>query len=490
MLERTYSGFCNNVRYPTWGSTDTQFHLATPSDDYEKTRLPNPRAISNIVCRETSSIPNRRNMSELVIFFGQLLDHTFTETENGDSRWPIRIPKSDPVFKNGGIIEFFRTVTKGTGKKRSPVNKLSSFIDAASIYGSTDEDVIALRTKENGKMNLTSSDLLTIDSNGSFVSGDERANENPNLIALHTLFTREHNSVCEEVLRFFPNMTDERVFQLARKIVAAEFQAIVYYEFIPSVMGRRLPRYPGYKPRVNPGISNAFSTVGFRVGHTMINPFITAIDGKNKYTRVRLRHAFFSPTAFRKEGIDSLFRGMMRTRAAEVDARITPEVRDFLFGTDVTNVVQLDLAALNIQRGRDHGIPRYNRVRRRYGLPPVRSFAEITKNKDMQKRLRLAYGHVRRIDAWVGGISEDHVRGSSLGKLFFRIWKREFARLRNGDRFYFEQSWQFSVEQIRKLPTLKGLVGNRKALGNVFRNIIIRNTGISEDNLPENPWFV
>eukprot|EP00171_Calliarthron_tuberculosum_P009131 IDg9131t1 len=245
-LERTHSGFCNNLRKPEWGSTDTQFLITTPSVTYRNNQYPNPRHISNIVCRETKSIPNRRSMSELVIFFGQLLDHTITETENSDTKWPIPIPKSDPVFKNGGQIEFFRTVTTGKGRKRAAVNKLSAYIDAASIYGSAEEDSMALRTKEQGKMNLTAGDLLMMDGNGSFISGDERANENPNLIALHTLFTREHNKICDQVLRAFPQLSDEKVYQLARKIVAAEFQAIVYYEFIPTVMGRFLPRYHRY----------------------------------------------------------------------------------------------------------------------------------------------------------------------------------------------------------------------------------------------------
>lgn len=489
-LERTHSGFCNNLRKPEWGSTDTQFLVTTPTVDYKNKKLPNPREISNIVCKETKSIPNRRGMSELVIFFGQLLDHTFTETENGDTRWPIRIPDNDPVFKNGGLIEFFRTVTKGKGKRRSAVNKLSSYIDAASIYGSSDEDSMGLRTKEQGKMTLTSGDLLMMDGNGSFISGDERANENPNLIALHTLFTREHNSICDQVLRAFPKYSDEKVYQLARKIVAAEFQAIVYHEFLPAVMGRRLPRYRGYKPHVPAAISNAFSTVGFRVGHTMINPRITAITGSGKRKTRLLRHAFFSPKAFREHGMENLLRGVMATRAAEVDARITPEVRDFLFGTDTSKVVQLDLAALNIQRGRDQGIPRYNRVRRHYGLKPVRRFNQITRNRAVATKLRLVYGNVHRVDAWIGGIAEDHMAGASLGPLFYRIWKREFKRLRNGDRFYFENKWQFTRTEIRKIPALHAIVGSRKALGRVFSDIVVRNTGISKGKMPKNPWFV
>ncbi len=491
-LERTYRGFCNNLDNPKWGSTDTVFHITAPAIEYNTTdsKLPNPRVISNVVCKEMKSIPNRRSMSEMVIFFGQLLDHTFTETENGDTRWNIPIPASDPVFKNGGVIEFFRTVTNGTGSRRGAINKLSSYVDAASIYGSTEEDAMILRSKVDGKMNTSDGDLLIKDANGSFISGDERANENPNLIAMHTIFTREHNVVCEEVRKAFPKLDDERIYQLARKIVAAEFQAITFYEFVPAVLGGPLPKYRGYKRRTPASISNSFSTVGFRVGHTMINPFITALDDTGKRRQHRLRNAFFNTTMFEEMGMDSLFRGMMATKTAEVDAFVTPEVRDFLFGTDTSRVIQLDLVALNIQRGRDHGIPRYNKVREYYGLRPVRRWRGITRDKGMRRRLQLAYGSIENVDVWVGGIAEDHVKGGSLGPLFRRIWRREFRRLRDGDRFYFERTWQFTKEQIQKIPTLDDLVGNRRALGSVMKNIIKRNTGIAHDKLPKDVWYV
>lgn len=393
------------------------------------------------------------------------------------------------MFTNGGLIEFFRTVTAGTGKKRAAINKLSSYVDAASIYGSTDEDSLILRSKSQGKMNLTAGDLMMFDGNGSFISGDERANENPNLIAMHTIFTREHNLVCDEIIRVFPKLKDDRIYELARKIVTAEFQAITFFEFVPSVLGRKLPKYRGYKSRIPASISNTFSTVAFRVGHTMINPFITAIDGAGKPKRRRLRDVFFNTKAFREDGMDSLFRGMMKTKTAEVDGFVTPEVRDFLFGTDTSKVVQLDLVALNIQRGRDHGIPRYNEVRKAYGLKPVEDWSGITKNKDIQARMKLAYGSVDNVDAWVGGITEDHIRGGSLGPLFYRAWRREFKRLRDGDRFYFENNWQFTNEEIKKIPTLNGLIGSRKNIGKVMKIIIARNTGIAENSMPADVWF-
>ena len=125
----------------------------------------------------------------------------------------------------------------------------------------------------------------------------------------------------------------------------------------------------------------------------------------------------------------------------------------------------LDLAALNIQRGRDHGIADYNSLRAAYGLPKVTSFAQITSDATVQSELKATYGSVNNIDAWVGGLAEDHVKGGSMGALFTRIIADQFARLRDGDRFWYQNSF-----------TGKAL----DAIGHTtLAAVIARNTGIT-----------
>ncbi len=103
-------------------------------------------------------------------------------------------------------------------------------------------------------------------------------------------------------------------------------------------------------------------------------------------------------------------------------------------------------------------------------------------------RLEEAYGgDIDKVDPWVGGIAEDH-RVGSLGNLFGRIFLREFQRLRDGDRFYFENDNIFSAEEIAKLDVVNGLVGSKKLIGRVMQSVIQRNTGI--ENVPSNPFKV
>lgn len=527
---RTYSGFCNNFKRPKQGAAETKFIVLSPvpveqqqkggfilrflrrllfanirrrdrsrsrkrfQEYFARNSLINARVISNIVCNEDAPKPNNRGMSELVTFFGQFIDHDVTETHTEKSRpFQIPVPKDDPVFKEAQFIPFFRTLKKGRGDRRAPVNALSSYIDASSVYGVGETEVVKLRTMKDGLLKLPGN-LLPRKSGttASFEAGDRRANENPNLTALHLLWAREHNYIAREVSAAYPAKNDEEVFQLARHIVAAELQAVVYYSFIPALTGRLLPRYLGYRRNVRAKISNRFSTVAFRVGHTMLNRTVNAVDATGVATKIMLRDAFFRPDTFVKHGVDNLLRGMMSGHAAEVDAGITGEVRNFLIPSSRSRE-QLDLAALNIQRGRDHEVPFCNDLRSSLGLRRFKSIEELAAgNHNLLTKLKLVYkGDVEVMDPWVCGVAESHVPGSSLGALFDRIVRDEFARLRDGDRFYFEKHGYFKPDQVRKLASVQKLFRKSPAqLGNIFSDIIARNTDIPNHQINKNPFFV
>ncbi len=484
---RTQNGVCNNLRRPRQGAADQPFILLTrplrPLAD--GLAAPNPRRISNIVCDEATPIPNDRGMSELVTFFGQILDHTVTFIPtNENAPLPISIPPGDPVFRQSQRIPFFRTETR----RGAPLNELSSYIDAASVYAVGEDEAASLRENTGGRL-LLPGNFLPKDDNGQFLAGDLRVNENINLIAMHTIFAREHNTVAAEVAAAFPRFNDEQIYQLARHIVAAEFQAVVYHEFIPALTGRKLAPYTGYKRNIRAVISNEFSTAAFRVGHTLLNSTVNAISPTGETSKRMLRDAFFKPQAFLDDTLEGLLRGMMRGFASEVDNGITGEVRNFLID-EPNSEEQLDLPALNIQRGRDHGLPTCNRVRREFGLRPFTSFAQVTSNSNVARALSRAYnGNVDNMDTWVCGISEDHAPQSSLGPLFNTIVRSEFTRLRDGDRFYFETDGYFTPLQIRRVATIRKLVGPDNELGSIMKNIIARNSEIPIEEIG-NPFFV
>ena len=133
-----------------------------------------------------------------------------------------------------------------------------------------------------------------------------------------------------------------------------------------------------------------------------------------------------------------------------------------------------DLAALNIQRGRDHGLPDYNTVRERFGLARVVDFSEITSNPGVQQALATAYETVDDIDPWVGILAEDKATGAATGMTAAAIFKDQFQRLRTGDRFWY---------QVNLSPAMVAEIEST-----TLADIIRRNTEV--DSISDDVFFV
>src|SRR5262245_26526291 len=374
------------------------------------------------------------------------------------------------------------------GNPRTQTNELTSYLDGSVIYGSDETRAAALRTFAGGEL-LSSpgglppfntaglsnaNDAHIVADNQLFLAGDVRANENVELSAVHALWVREHNLIAQTIAKLTPSLDDETIYQWARQLVGAELQVITYHEFLPALLGSGALRpYRGYNPMANASIANEFSTAAFRVGHTLINDDVEFLDNDGNPVReeIELRDAFFNPATILEVGADPILKYLATDNAQEVDLKLVDGLRNFLFGPPGAG--GFDLAARNIQRGRDHGLADYNSTRRAYGLPPVSSFSQISSDPDLQQKLQGLYGSLDDIDLWVGGLAEDHVAGASVGRTFRRIIADQFERLRDGDRYWYERV--FSGQALADL--------NATRLSDVIR----RNSTIT--NLQDNVFF-
>jgi hypothetical protein len=453
-----------------------------------------------------------------------------------------------------GFIPFTRdAATPGTGttNARQQTNTVSSYIDGFSIYSGSSPRLEWLRdgpvdgTMSNNAATLmlpggylptrdargdpASAPTMVIDGrlqanpNKAMVAGDVRANENIALTATHTLFAREHN----RIVSMLPNVyTAEQKFQIARRVVIAEQQYITYHEFLPA-MGVNLPTYNGYNPNVNATLSNEFATVGYRA-HSQIHGEIEVETERARYSQaqldafaaqgikvepgeepdevtlaVPLNVAFFNPALVKQIGEGPIMEAMGKESQYKNDALIDNQLRSVLFqvpkpgNTGCIEPVDpacfsgvVDLGAIDIDRGRDHGMPSYNAMRQAYGLAPKANFAAVVgsvsetfprdpkltpgdeindpdsldftalsdingnaiplgsdaaqtsavnarRRTGLAARLRATYGTVNRLDAFVGMMAEPHVPGSEFGELQLAIWKKQFQALRDGDRFFY-----------------------------------------------------
>lgn len=468
---RSIDGSGNNVANTLWGSADTPLMRqgaadyrgdAGPYSAVDDRGRPNPRTISNRLFAQTTSIPNSRGMMSGVWQWGQFLDHDIDLTPSYAAESSVILSPNDPYGVT--MIPFSRSIhTTDTNGDRQQTNHITSYIDGSNVYGSDATRAAALREMTGGRLK-TSADgkLMPTDAmpglgsldndNGGFagtmfVAGDIRANEQFGLTAMHTLFVREHNRLADTLAANNvgdANWDDERIYQTARRIVGAQIQAITYNEFLPALLGEHAPSatlgsdYAGYNPNVDPAIANAFSTAMFRVGHTMLNEdLLLGGDGGTLVGSVSLSDAFFKPSQMMQqpELVEQVLMGLSMQSAQEIDTNLVDEVRNKLFTPNGT--VGMDLAALNIERGRDHGLPDYNTLREAYGLDAVSSFADISSDGEVQQALSELYGSVDNIDPWVGALSEDHIDGASVGELISVALIDQFVRIRDGDRFFY-----------------------------------------------------
>ncbi len=424
------------------------------------TGRPGAREISNVVMAQDADMPEPGGASDYLWAWGQFLDHDLSLTEashapdaeTANIAVPFGDPQFDPFMTGAAEISFSRVdAIEGTGSDspRQYENAITSFIDGSQIYGSSDVTMAMMRV-DGGKLRMVDDMLET--QGMSFMTGDVRAAENVALSSLHTLFTREHNYQVKLLEEADASLTDDQLFEGARARVEAVMQAITYNEFLPRLLGAdALSEYDGYDPSVNPGISVEFSTAVYRFGHSLLSGEIQRLneDGSEHATgNLALRDAFFNPSQLFASGIDPILRGLGQGQSQTLDAFVIEDVRSFLFGPPGAG--GLDLASLNIQRGRDLGLGSYNDIREGLGLSRAESFTDITSDADLAAKLQTAYGDIDLVDAWVGGLAEDPVNGGLLGETFSLVMVDQFTRLRDGDSFWSENR-EFSAQELDAL---------------------------------------
>ncbi len=489
---RQIDGYGNNVDNPEWGEAGTPlFRFAAPAyaDDASEpsgSTRPNARLISSIVAAQgEDSIPSGDSISDFVWQWGQFLDHDIDLTPTADpiEAFDIEVPVGDAYFdpdsSGSETIPLNRSQYLLLDGVREQINIITSYIDASNVYGSDDAHAMELRALDGtGRLKTSSGDLLPLSLDGDpnvpadtpfqFYAGDERANEQVGLTAMHTLFMREHNYWADRIRGNNAVLDGETIYQRARAMVAAEIQCITYKEFLPVLLGKdALASYRGYRPDVDVTIGNEFATAAYRVGHTMLSSQLLRLDSRLKSIEagpLALRNAFFNPSEVLSVGIEPYLRGLTIQTAQEIDCFIIDDVRNFLFGQPGDG--GFDLASLNLQRGRDHGLPDYNQVRAVYGLAPVTSFAEISSDSIVQQRLAEAYGSVDDMDLWIAGLSEDHVQGAVVGETFWMILREQFMALRNGDRYWYQHYLPRELRSEVESRTLSTIIRRNTNVGN------------------------
>ncbi|XP_043910076.1 myeloperoxidase [Protopterus annectens] len=504
--------------------------------------LPLVREVSNKIAHVSNrDVQPDRELSHAFIQWGQWIDHdldftpesasikTFSDGIDCHSSciqrnpcFPIKVPQNDSRIKNPNeCIPFFRSSPVcGSGllgsmfggvTRREQMNSLTAYVDASMVYGSSNDKANRLRDlttdlgllrinrnfTDNGMAFLPFGNVQHMDpcistrrSSGipCFIAGDNRVSENPGLTSFHTLFVREHNRLATELKKLNPHWSGEIIYQETRKILGAYMQKITYQDFLPRVIGpeamrTHLPTYKDYDDSVDASIANVFATAVFRFGHSMFQPFVfrsnETFQDHPRFPTILLHEGFFTSWRVIEEGgVDPIVRGLLSNPSKRnVQNNImNEELRDRLF--ESINRLGLDLAALNLQRSRDHGIPGYNEWRKFCNLSQPRSLSDLAtvlNNTDLARKLMELYGTPDNIDIWIAGVSEPLVNGGRVGPLFACLIGLQFKRLRNGDRFWWENIDVFTSQQRDTLQqsTLSRIICDNTRINTVPRDAFI-----------------
>ncbi|XP_055315835.1 uncharacterized protein LOC129575793 isoform X4 [Sitodiplosis mosellana] len=485
---RTHDGTCNNARKGRWGAANMPFNrFQSPAyaDGIEELRqstlggpLPSPRFISLMVhgSKESDS-----PVTLMLAQWGQFVDHDLTSTlqprsVNGSvpqccgvselhpSCAPIRVPTDDPWLAPFGIrcLEFLRSAPAQRRdcllSWREQTNQVTSYLDASTIYSSSERSSERSRLFTNGLLLYGRGPprddvcLRGALANQCIRAGDLRSGEQPGLLAMHHTWVLEHNRIANNLADMNLHWSDEKIYQETRRIIGAMVQHITYREFLPLVLGREVCKlfdlelqntgyYTQYDVRTNPTVANSFSAAAFRFGHSLI---------QNTYMRSTRNHEFLDNNVTLHEenfngdigsagSLHRLLRGLSIQRAQKRDEFITAELTNHLFQSG-SFPFGLDLAAINIQRGRDHGLPAYTQWREPCGLTAIINWDDLERvvGPKSANRMRLAYKSIDDIDLFVGGLAERPVVGGLVGPVFACIIAQQFSNLRKGDRFWYE----------------------------------------------------
>ncbi|XP_047396007.1 dual oxidase 2 isoform X1 [Sciurus carolinensis] len=498
-----FDGWFNNLRHHQRGAAGSRLQRLVPANyadgvyqALEEPLLPNPRRLSDAATQGRAGLASLRNRTVLGVFFGYhvLSDLVSVETPGCPAEFlNIHIPPGDPVFdpdQRGDVVLPYQRSRWDPETGQSPsnprdlTNQVTGWLDGSAIYGSSHSWSDALRSFSGGQLASGRDPAFPRDSQdpllmwtapdpatgqrgpqGLYAFGAERGNREPFLQALGLLWFRYHNLCAQRLAREHPHWGDEELFQHARKKVIATYQNIALYEWLPSFLQKTPPEYAGYSPFTDPSISPEFVVASEQFFSTMVPPGVYMRNSSCHFRKVlnsdsgsspalRVCNSYWTrenPNLNSVQEVNQLLLGMA-SQISELEDRIVVEdLRDYWPGPGKFS--RTDYVASSIQRGRDMGMPSYTQALLALGLEVPKNWSDLNPNVDpqvLEATAALYNQDLSRLELLLGGLLESH---GDPGPLFSNIVLNQFVRLRDGDRYWFENTRNglFSKEEIEDI---------------------------------------
>jgi len=476
LTARTADGTYNDLEDPRMGSTVTRFGLNVPINrthpDYERLMRPNPRTVSReLLTRETFQPATTLNLLAAAWIQFMLRDWLSHGTSPEDNPWEVPLADDDPwPEKPMRILRTQEDPTRTPEEEGLPpthINVHSHWWDGSQIYGSDAQTQAQVRSGEDGKLKIGPDGLIPVDPNSEKHPADE-----PGfwigLAMMHTLFTLEHNAICDRLRAEYPSWSDDDLFDHARLISSALLAKIHTIEWTPALLDN---------PTARLGLNAnwwglAGKTVKRLVGRISDNEVISGIVGgrpdhfgvpfslTEEFVSVYRMHPLIPDDyTFRSVASDEVLQERQFAQVAQrpaMDLMDQVDMQDLFYSFGVAHPgaitlhnyprglqnferpdgMRQDLAATDIFRSRELGVPRYNEFRKLLHLKPINSFEDLTDNPEWVRELQRVYDNdVDQIDQMIGMYAENPPRGFAFSDTAFRIFVLMASRRLNSDRF-------------------------------------------------------
>jgi hypothetical protein len=475
-INRSFDGTYNDLAFPRMGMAGSRFGRNIPlADARHPSRAdvldPNPREISRRLMTREQLIEATSVNALVAPWLQWMIRDWFSHgPSRSDDAWEIELTDDDPWPHRPMIIP--RTMDDPTRPSTAPaspptfVNTSTHWWDASQIYGNSPEYQNLVRTHRDGK--------LAVGANGSLPmpKADGNPTEEPGfwlgLVMLQTVFTLEHNAVCDMFAAAYPQWTDEEIFQRARLVIAALIAKIHTVEWTPAVISH---------PALLIGMrANWFGLAGERLqrvlGRLSSSEVVSGIPGSptdhygvpysltEEFTAVYRMHPlmpdYFHMRSHADDGAlaDYTLRDLSGPGGLGVLDKVPMADLLYSFGTQHPGLVTLhnfprflqeferpdgqfmDLAATDILRHRELGVPRYCEFRRLLRMRAPATFDELCDDPETAREIARIYrGDIEKVDLDVGLFAERRPKGFAFSDTAFRIFIVMASRRLNSDRF-------------------------------------------------------
>jgi hypothetical protein len=470
---RTPDGTYNDLRYPRMGAAGCRFGRNVPlqnaAPDVPNLLIPNPRIVSReLMTREQFQPATILNL--LAAAWIQFMVHDWFVHKRSPTD-AIEIPTAPGDDWGAPSIRVPRSIPEPTpaGSKRPPAyaNQNSHWWDASQIYGSDVKTAAILRTTLGGKLRIEPTGLLPVDPETGVHFSGFTDNWWIGLAMLHTLFTLEHNYLCDLLAHQHGDWTDDQLYRKAKLINSALMAKIHTVEWTPAI----LP-HPVVRTAMNTnwyGLAGDLQDVFEFLDEKELLGGLVGSSADHHTAPYSLTEEFVAVYRMHPLIPDELaFHSSVTGRLLEkrqlndVSGRRTPAITErmtmsdlfYSFGTCHPGAItlhnyprhlqnftrddgeRLDLAAVDILRDRERGVPRYNQFRRLLHKDPVKSFDELTENSEWRRQIKQVYGDIEKVDLMTGLFAEPLPTGFGFSETAFRVFVLMASRRLKSDRFF------------------------------------------------------